>query len=235
MKSYLIFLRFYLQSSSKKLDGFIGPMLFSITTIVLFQFAYGHIQDITRQEMAIGQLHLSVLLGMFIFFLRSFAVDTEDGFITHIRVTDAPKTSWFLAKLTQVFIWLMLLATLNIVAVGILWHSSIWDLVNIQTATITIVNILGISALGLLVIFAVHLSSIMEIIFSLIFFPLSTPLFLCSIQCWSEIAKSGETTELSTNWAMASISISVILLTISILLIGELLQPQRETQKVENK
>jgi heme exporter protein B len=183
-----------LKVESKNFDRLLSSFLFAVTVMVLFFFALGEINDITLvKKVFIAETYLAAFLALQISFSRSFELDLQDKVFELLRTYPLSPYVWFLAKMVTVFLMGVLILVPTI-GVSLLFHKDVLlQGQGLQFFAVALLSLLGLCALGVL------LSSLMighqsqQILYPILYFPLTTPVLLSASQASESILSDGST------------------------------------------
>jgi heme exporter protein B len=151
-------------------------VLFAVTAFIIFR--YGLDRTTLTDSLAGGVLWTTLLFASILGINRIFVAEVEEGGFDAFRLTPAPRTTFFLAKASVMFIYLVVLE-LIVVPVFALFFLSDWASLPPLIPVLLAAN-LGISVLGTLVSsMAVH-SRARDLIVPLLLLPLVVPLMIAA-------------------------------------------------------
>ena len=166
-------------------ERMVSPLLFGLSLLVLFNFSFGETLSVSQNVNAVfvGQLFLVLLFSLQISLLKQFDVEINDQSLKIIRTSPIDWSAFFFAKLMVIF-FCSLMITGSTLVFSILFNFSQLSFVfyNFGFLFSLILVLLGVSAIGCLLAILVSQSSGREVLFPILFFSLTSPLFIIGIQ-----------------------------------------------------
>ena len=134
------------EARSRVLTNQVAP--FAVIVMVMFAFALDNEGILPR--VAPGLVWLASLFSMLIIVSRSFAVETADGALDHMRASGLPMTGVFLGKALALAAQLAVLVTLLVLAAIVLYRAEIGVGGGVLLVTTGITATCGLAAIGTL-------------------------------------------------------------------------------------
>ncbi len=185
MRTYWLFLRFFLRTEFANKDKLLSSLLLGINVLVIFVFAFGEIESHTKQNaFFIAMLGIAMLFSSQAHLSRAWESETQDQALRALGAVGraSPKNfALFFSKFTAssgllVFINLPLL----ILASVLLPHEfKFAELLKI--ALFMLLSVFGACGVGILLAALVTQARSKNLLFTLIFFPLLTPVLVCFV------------------------------------------------------
>ena len=201
-------------------DRLLSPLLFALTILILFSFAFGHLPVDDRQSLFLAECFLALFFAAHMVLLRLFAPDLADGAATILFLHPLAPSAWFAAKLVQTLIATTLFA-LPVTGLAYILIDSYLPATMITALSLFLpLSALGLGALGVLLSLLTTRSSGREVIFPLLFFPLATPVLLGGIEGCFAYLDSGLASS-AVNWLGLLVCFDLIYLTLGWLLFTE--------------
>jgi len=209
------------------LERLLSPILFSTTILILFFFAFSPMDQEVFVKVYIAQTFLSMFFALQIGFARIFEPDDQDDAFTLLRTYKPIPEAWFLSKYIVITLFGVLVIS-STMGLSIFFNQSI----NISVASwsvflVAILALLGIAALGLLLSAMMLKADAKQILYPLLYFPLTTPVLLAAVQCSQEILINNMSlSELLSSWLGLLLVFDAIYIILSTLLFGELVKSE---------
>lgn len=219
-KSYSSILTLLKQSlrvdfSSK--ERIITPIFFAAIILLLFSFAIPEQDPSMRSRMMVAEMQLAIFFALQISFVRSFESERTDRIFDYLRLSPVNSTAFLIAKTLHVLIvGACTVAFTGILAV-ILQGQDLALLTDTVVLAIAGLTLLGLTGLGVLLASITLKAEGQNILFPLLYFPLSVPVLLCSTEflvLWLE-KKSWDST--LQGWVTMLIAFDVIYVTLTML------------------
>jgi len=203
-------------------ERLISPVLFAITMLLVFSFAVGDIDPLLVQRLYIASVFLTAMLALQLGFSRLFEPDRQDRVFDLLRTYPVSHTAWFLAKYTLVLLTgaATLLPTL---AAGAFFHQGgKKTLLTFEVAGIGLLALAGLAALGVLLSAITLKANARQILYPLLYFPLTAPVLLAAVQASLMSLEGGPAASSLRSWLGLLGVFDVIYITLGILLYTEL-------------
>jgi len=203
------------------LERLVSPVLFAVTLLLLFSFAMGEVTDALRIKVYLAETFLTAFFALQLSFSRLFEPDRQDRVFDLIRTYPVSHTAWFLAKYTLVV--LLGLATLvpTLVFGAFLNATQKLSLFSWSVCGVALLALAGLAALGVLLSALTLKANSRQILYPLLYFPLTTPVLLAAVQASSLILENGSADTLK-GWLQLLLAFDTIYFTLGILLFTEL-------------
>ena len=199
-------------------ERLITPVFFAAIVLLLFSFAIPEQDPTMRSRMIVAQSLLAVFFALQIAFSRAFESERVDRVFDHIRLSPIPSSAFIVAKLLHVLCigsgTMLCAGTLAIILQG-QELSLLTDPVVIGASFLTL---LGLSGLGVLLAAVTLRAEGHQIIFPLLYFPLSVPVLLCASESLVHWLETHQWNETMRGWSIMLISFDAIYLTLTIML-----------------
>jgi ABC-type transport system involved in cytochrome c biogenesis permease component len=211
-----------IKSELSDLERLISPLLFALTILILFTFAVGEIEPDMRIKLFVAEIFLTTFLALQISFSRVFEPARTDKVFDLLRTYPVSYNAWFLAKYVLVLLLGLSVAIPTIfiatlMAGKVLTGISIWGLI-----PVTILAVAGLSALGVLLAAITLKAQSRQILYPLLYFPLTAPVLLSAIQLSLTYLEKGSFTSETQSWFLLLAAFDVIYVTLGVLLFSEL-------------
>jgi len=211
-----------IKSELSDLERLISPLLFALTILILFSFAVGEIEPDMRIKLFVAEIFLTTFLSLQISFSRVFEPARTDKVFDLLRTYPVSYNAWFMAKYVLVVL-LGLSVALPTIFLGSLMTGrtlvdvSIWGLVPVAALAVA-----GLSALGVLLAAITMKAQARQILYPLLYFPMTAPVLLSAIQVSLTYLEKGSFTSETKSWFLLLAAFDVIYVTLGVLLFSEL-------------
>jgi heme exporter protein B len=225
-RQYRIFVGHGLKGELADPERILSPILFAVTLLLLFAFAVGEIQDdVMAVRLYIAETFLTVFFALQVSFARLFDPDRSDRVFDVLRTCPVSPTAWFLAKTTLVAVLgaatvvpTMLAATFFQQRAGAAASLPLsWTTLGLAMGALA-----GLAPLGVLLSALTLKANSRQILYPLLYFPLTTPVLLAAVQASLIYGETGVVTQAVSTWSWLLLAFTVIYFTLGILLYGEL-------------
>ncbi len=223
MSHIFLHLKYSFKNDFSTPERLLSPILFSILVIILFSFGFEGISEEHSFRFFCAETYLILFFSIQLSFSRIFEPEQEDGAFALIRTKSASYNSWFLANFLNLFVngFLILAPTATFSA---LIHLD--DFIIFWPAFgFALLAMVGLSSLGVLLSAVLAKSPAKQILYPLIYFPLSVPVLLAGMNGTFALADlSAPTDDYISSWLILLTSFDVIYFTLSLLLFSEIVQ-----------
>ena len=199
-------------------ERLITPVFFAAIILLLLSFAIPEQPPTMRSRMMIAESLLAVFFALQIALSRAFEAERTDRVFDHIRLSPVDSSAFITAKLLHVLLvgggvtFFTLILSLLLQGQDL---SLVTDPVVFGGFTLTLI---GLAGLGVLLAAITLRAEAQQILFPLLYFPLSVPVLLCSSEAlvqWLETRKWDDTMR---GWSVMLIAFDAIYLTMTVLL-----------------
>ena len=199
-------------------DRLITPIFFASIILLLFSFAIPESDPSLRSRMMVAESQLAIFFALQLSFSRAFESERVDRVFDHLRLSPIESSAFIASKILHV----LLIGTGTLMFTGVLAVvlqgqdlSIIADPVVIATSSLTL---LGLTGLGVLLAAITLRAEGQQILFPLLYFPLSVPVLLCSTEGLVHWLSRKQWDETMRGWSVMLIAFDAIYLTMAILL-----------------
>lgn len=174
----------YIKCELSSFERFYSPLLFASTILVIFHFAFGEsLPSESLSKVFVAEVFVALLFSVQMSFLRLFDLETEDQALDIMKASNIKSSALFLSKYLVTFISSCVLAV-PVVALSLFFQGSrslpSFSFLNLLMIIFLVLG--GLSSLGsLLSVLLARLNS-REVLYPLLFYPLSSPLFILGLQ-----------------------------------------------------
>lgn len=189
--------RTYLKLDWSRKERLFTPVLLSITMLLMFSFALGDFDSSLRFRLFVGECAVTLLFALQVALSRLFEFEQQDRVFDVMRAAAVSPMAVFLAKFSNGFLVCLLIAVPNVFFAGLFAQILTMERFLVFLAVISL-GLIGLVALGILLTVMTLLASGRQILYPLLFFPLTTPVLLAMTQAVLELGR-----DLSGSGAMA--------------------------------
>jgi len=202
-------------------ERLITPLFFAAIILLLFSFAIPEQDPNLRSRMMVAESQLAIFFALQIAFSRAFESERIDRVFDHLRLVPIESSAFISAKILHVvLIGAITMAFTGILSV-ILQGQELAVLADPIVLGGSFLTLLGLSGLGVLLAAITLRADGHQILFPLLYFPLSVPVLLSSTEAlvlWLERHSWDDTLR---GWSVILIAFDAIYLTMAILLGAE--------------
>lgn len=208
-------------------ERWISPLLFATTMLILFSFAIGKLEEEVVAKVFVAETFLTALFALQLSLARTLEPDTHDRVFELLRTYPIAPTAWFLSK------YLLVLMTGTLIVVPTIFLSSFFhaesavSLLHAPVFVVALLVIASLGSLGLLLSTMTMRAGSRQILYPILYFPLTVPVLLCAVEsCKSIIIDQRSIADLMGSWLGLLSIFGIIYLTLGLLLFGELVKPE---------
>jgi ABC-type transport system involved in cytochrome c biogenesis permease component len=204
-------------------ERLISPILFAVTMLLVFAFAIGEVDRSIVPRIFLAETFLTLFFALQLSFARVFDADRQDRVFDVMRSYPIGHSAWFLSKYGLVVV-MGVLTLVPTMAVGALLNqqSGMPSLLNWVTFGVAMLTLLGLAALGVLLSAMTLRAQARQMLYPLLYFPLTAPVLLAAVQASLLYMEAGTFTDDVQAWLGLLAVANVIYFTLSLLLFGEL-------------
>jgi ABC-type transport system involved in cytochrome c biogenesis permease component len=206
-------------------ERIVSPLLFAATIMVLFAFTMGDVEKELRDRIFLAQTFLTLFLALQISFARTFEPDAQDRVFDMLRTYPVSSEAWFLSRVVLVFLNGVAILFPTVLLGGLLWSQDASRLLTWQMFLIAFLTLFGLCALGVLLSAMTLRALARQIIFPLLYFPLTAPVLLAAVQAAGLALAPDADADTFRGWLTLLTGFGVIYFTLGLLLFGELVEP----------
>jgi len=205
-------------------ERIISPILFSLTILMLFNFALGETDPRLRHQIFTAETFLTGFLALQICFMRIFEPDQEDNIFTLMRTYPINSSAWFIGKYILVLILSSIIMVSTTLMSSLLHFDANGPLLSWVFYGIVLLTLLGLGAIGVLLSVITLKARSRQILFPILYFPLTTPVLLAAVNASLLYLEHGEITEAIEGWVGLLALFDVIYITLGLLLFSEIVE-----------
>jgi heme exporter protein B len=195
--------------------------------LILFAFAFGRVDRTFLPQMFIAANFLTSFFALQIAFSRILEPDTQDRVFDQLRSYPVSPIAWFLSKYCLV---LMLGTAILLPTIGfanLFLNEGRGSLLSLSLVAVALLSLLALGAIGVLLSTMMLRSNARQILYPLIYFPLTTPVLLSAVESSRALLVDGSSLEkLLSSWLGLLVICGIMYFTLSLLLFGELVKSE---------
>ncbi len=197
----------------------LSSLLFAFTMVFLFSFAVDEIPPVYKMQFILAEVFLCIFLVLQIVHQRILATEEQDRAIDILISSPLSFSVFYIVKVTVALCLSGVIIFPFLAFMQILHGVSLW---NLSFICIVLLVIFSLSAMGVLLSQMTERASGRDLLFPLLYFPLTIPVLLSAVQasfCYWEI-RNAESLNL---WLGLLCVFSVVYFTLGVLLFEELI------------
>jgi heme exporter protein B len=207
-------------------ERLLSPVLFAMTLLLLFSFAMGNLDESLRTRIYTAQSFLTAFFALQLSFSRLFEPEQRDSVFDLMRTYPISHAAWFLAKYTLLLILGGLILVPTMVFGAFLQQTVRTPLLHLPVFGVAFLALAGLAALGLLLSVMTLKANGRQILYPLLYFPLTTPVLLAAVQAsllyMDHAALDAIQQTTAQSWLGLLAAFDVIYFTLGLLLYSEL-------------
>ena len=208
-------------------ERWLSPLLFAVTVLILFAFAFGRVEPQFLPQMFIAATFLTAFFALQIAFSRILEPDMQDRVFEQLRSYPISPTAWFLSKYLVVITLGVLILMPTLLLANLFLNEGRDNLLDSSMMGIALIALLGLGALGVLLSTMMLRSNAKQILYPLIYFPLTTPVLLAAVESSrAHLVDGSSLAKLLSSWLGLLVIFGIMYFTLSLLLFGELVKPE---------
>lgn len=202
-------------------DRLITPIFFAAVILLLFSFAIPEQDPSLRSRVVVAESQLAIFFALQIAFSRAFEAERSDRVFDHLRLSPIASSAFITAKMLHVLIMggftVMFTGFLAVILQG-QDPGVLGDPVVVAAA---ILSLLGLAGLGVLLAAITLRAEAQQILFPLLYFPLSVPVLICSTEALTQWLETRQWNDTLRGWSVMLMAFDAIYLTMALLLGAE--------------
>jgi heme exporter protein B len=202
-------------------DRLITPVFFAAIILLLFSFAIPEAEPSMRSRVMVAESQLAIFFALQIALSRAFEAERVDRVYDHLRLSPIASSAFITAKLLHVIFiggFTVLCTALMAVLLQGQDPSIVADPIILGAGVLTL---LGLTGLGVLVAAITVRAEGHQILFPLIYFPLSVPVLISSTEALTQWIETHQWNDTLRGWSVVLIAFDAIYLTMAVLLGAE--------------
>ncbi len=222
-RQFLLLFNQYMRVEFISSERILSALLFACTLLVMFVFASEPGEPAAVQGFYISQSLLTAMFALQISFARALEPDTQDGVFDQLRVLSVNRSAWFWAKYCTVVTTGLLILLPTILLAAFFQMDAHVELLTLDMLVIDICALLGLAALGVLLSTLMLSSGTKQILYPILYFPLTTPVLISAVEANRMTLMDGlSLIDLLNSWLGLLIIFDILYLTAGLFLFGEL-------------
>lgn len=217
--------RLQLKSEWAEPERMCSLLLFSINLILLFWFAAADVADKFPVPLFITQSYLTLFVALQIAFVRLFEPEEADRAFDHLVVSPINYGAWYVAKLMGAVVSSLLLVVPTVLISALFSGESIIIERLSSVLALASSSAVAASSLGVLLSALVARVGARQILFPLLYFPLSAPVLLCAVNATSTVLSEAAANAATNNPWLALLAIfTAVYFLLGFIFYGDLLR-----------
>jgi heme exporter protein B len=205
-------------------ERLISPIIFAATILMLFNFAMGGTPPSMRHQIFTAETFLTGFLALQLCFMRIFEPDQEDRIFELMQTYPVNATAWYLGKYALVLILSTLIMIPTTLMSALLLFDPNGPLLSVFFYAVVGLSLIGMGAIGVLLSTITLKARARQILFPILYFPLTTPIILAAVNSTLLYLEKREINEAIQGWIGLLCLFDVIYLTLGILLFSEIVE-----------
>jgi heme exporter protein B len=202
-------------------DRLITPIFFAAVILLLFSFAIPEQEPSMRSRVMVAESQLAIFFALQIAFSRAFEAERSDRVYDHLRLSPIAASAFITAKMLHV----LTVGGFTVMSTGVLavllQGQDPALLVDPVVIGAGLLSLLGLAGLGVLLAAITLRAEAQQILFPLLYFPLSVPVLICSTEALTQWLETHQWNDTLRGWSVMLISFDAIYLTMALLLGAE--------------
>lgn len=208
-------------------ERWLSPLLFALTLLILFSFAVGRLEGDTAVKILIAETLLTAMFALQLSLSRVLEPDGEDRVFELLRTYPLAPTAWFLSKYLLVLLMGGLILLPTLLLSSFLHAESGLSLWSGPIVAVVMLVMASLGSLGVLLSTMTMRSGAKQILYPILYFPLTTPVLLAAVESCNAIMLNQESlADLMKSWLGLLLIFGIIYLTLGLVLFGELIKPE---------
>ncbi|MCX6129213.1 MAG: heme exporter protein CcmB [Proteobacteria bacterium] len=214
-------------SESASAERWLSPLLFSLTMLLLFAFAFGRVEQAFIPQLFVAATFLTSFFALQIAFSRVLEPDMQDRVFDQLRSYPLAPSAWFLSKYLLVLVLGAMILGPTLFLANLFSNESQQNFLTLPLLVVTGTALLALGALGVLLSTMMLRSNARQILYPLLYFPLTTPVLLAAVESSKAlIIEHSSLVQLFSSWMGLLVIFGIMYFTLSLLLFGELVKPE---------
>ena len=208
-------------------ERLLSPILFAVTVLILFSFSIGAIEGPNAANLLIAETFLTAFFALQICFARFLEPEQEDRVFDLLRTYPLSGAAWYLGKYLSVMV-MGILVLWPTMALTSFFHAKSglsllsWPLLGVATLALS-----GMASLGVLLSTMMMSAGSRQILYPLLYFPLTTPVLIAAVQASKSILSDGTSLgQLLESWLGMLLVFAAVAFAMGSLLFGELIKAE---------
>lgn len=215
---FWILLKHFMRVEFSQRERLITPLFFGAVVLLLFAFTIPELSAELRTRMMVAECLISSFFALQIALSRAFEVEAQDRVFDMIRTSPIEATSFISAKLIHVTVMGLTTLVLTVIAAATFQGFSSERLFSPTTLGLGLLTVVGLASLGVLLAAITLRAQAKQVLFPLLYFPLSTPVLIAASEFLSRYLEKPVWDETAKGWLIMLAAFDVIYLTLAILM-----------------
>lgn len=212
--------RLFWQLEKGRAERWLTPMLFAAIVLLLFSFSFADIPpDRFGESLFLGEAYLAGFLALQICYGRILASESLDGVLALMKCYPIPPAALYLSKLLLALV----MSVAILIPTFILAHLFLNIGFKPQVALVALLALLGLSAMGILISILTLSARSKQVLFPILYFPLTIPVLLCALQVSQGIYQGETLAAMLPSWLGLLLILDGVYLALGLILFDELL------------
>lgn len=212
--------RLFWQLEKGRAERWLTPMLFAAIVLLLFSFSFAEIPpEKYGESLFLGEAYLAGFLALQICYGRILASETDDGVLEQLKTYPIPSYALYISKL----ILALVMSVAILIPTFILAHVFLNIAFLPEVAGIALLALVGLSALGVLISILTLSARGKQVLFPILYFPLTIPVLLCALEVSQALYRGEPLTAMLSSWLGLLLILDGVFLTLGLILFDELL------------
>ena len=217
----------YLKLEFSQPERLLSALLFSVTFLLVFMFAMGKVEPTNVPNLFVSEAFLAGFFALQLSFSRSLEPDSQDSVFSLLRSYPISPVAWYVAKYFLVLITGSLVLMPTIFFAAFFHTEARVPLLNAEVFVVAFMSLLGLVAVGVLLGTLTLGSGTRQVLYPLLYFPLTTPVLLASVESSRSILVDGASIDtMLQSWLGLLLVFDIIYCTLGVLLFGELVKAE---------
>jgi heme exporter protein B len=225
LRSFSVLLRYQLRSDFAQPERLVSLFLFAATLQILFVVALAETADQFPAPVAAAQVFLTAFFTLQLAFLKVFEPEETDRAFDQLAYMVTPVSAWFCARVTGITILGTAIVLLVQGMVAIFYDQPSALALSWQNMAFLLLVVHAMSGLGTLLSAMTLRLNARQLLFPIIYFPLTLPVMLCGIQTTLLLSSGAATwSSLWTSWIGLLMVFDFVYFSFGIIFYGELIK-----------
>ncbi len=216
-----------IQAEWASAERWISPLLFALTVLLLFSFAFGRVEVAFIPQLFVAATFLTAFFALQIAFSRVLEPDMQDRVFDQMRSYPIAPTAWFVSKYLLVLMLGLMILLPTLVLADLFINESPISFLSLPLFAIAACSLIALGALGVLLSTMMLRSNAKQILYPLLYFPLTTPVLLAAVETSKALLIDHKNLDqMLSSWLGLLVISGIMYFTLSLLLFGELIKPE---------
>ncbi|MDA9951665.1 heme exporter protein CcmB [Oligoflexaceae bacterium] len=220
-------LRLGLSNEVADKERLISPILFAIVFVLLLWFSFGELPQSMGTRIFVAQTFLAMFFALQIIFVRIYDPEMQDDAMALYSCVPLNSYSLFIGKWIQAVLTASFVAVCTALIGALMLADKELNLLNGSFFFVLFLVIIGLCGIGVLLAGLTAKAQAKQVLFPLLFFPLTTPVMIVGVQVCIFVLNGEKTlSELMGSWLGLLIVFDLLYCTFSALLFDEIMKPE---------